>query len=562
MGYPCIPKGFLTCVLNLIFMRILSLFSLLILGLSACQSNQQADLLVYNAKVYTVDSSFTIATAFAIKDGLFVGVDSKENLKKAFDFRESLDAQGQIIYPGLIDAHCHFYGMGTTLQKADLTGTNSFDEVVDKMIAFQEKNTFPYLTGRGWDQEDWEVKEYPNNKKISELWPDIPVVVRRIDGHAALANDYALSLAGFTADTKIEGGSLLHVKGKLTGILIDNAVDTILHKVIPKPDLGFNIKSLKDAEKITLSYGLTTMSDAGLDVEIIDLIDSLQSLGELQSRIYAMVSARPENINTIEKRGAWFKDKLQVNSFKFYLDGSLGSRGACLLHAYDDKPEWSGFLLNSEADFRATAKRLAAMDFQLNTHCIGDSANRIATEVYTENTQGTDLRWRIEHAQVVNEADFEAFKNPNILPSVQPTHATSDMYWAEKRLGPERIKGAYAYKRLLEANGSIALGTDFPVEQVSPFLTFYAAVGRQDLDGFPENGFEMDNALSREEALRGMTIWAAYANKQEHLVGSIEIGKKADFILTDTDWMEAPLPDIPNTKVKEVYIGGEQVFEK
>ncbi len=529
---------------------------------SACTLKQEADMIVHHARVYTVDEAFSTAEAIAVKDGKFVGIGTNEEVLEDFEAPIVLDAEGEFLYPGLIDAHCHFYGLGTSLQQVDLMGTQSFEEVIARMQAYQKTNPFPYITGRGWDQEDWEVKEFPTNERLNELWPDIPVVIGRVDGHAALANDKALELAEVNSNTVISGGKLLSKNGKLTGLLIDNAVDKVMGKAIPQADEAYNIKALTDAERMTLSYGLTTLSDAGLSLQTIDLIDSLQSIGMIQSRIYAMVSASRDHIGKLEKRGAWYKDKLQVNSVKFYLDGALGSRGACLLHPYHDQPEWSGFLLNTVEDFEKTAAKLSEMGFQLNTHCIGDSANRIATRIYEKYTRGTDLRWRIEHAQVINEADFEAFSNPNILPSVQPTHATSDMYWAEKRLGPERIKGAYAYKRLLDINGTLALGTDFPVEKVSPFLTFYAAVGRQDLEGYPEGGFEAENALSREETLRGMTIWAAYANMQENEVGSIEVGKKADFILSHTDLMHAPLSQIPDTQVNSVFIGGRHVFER
>ncbi len=330
----------------------------------------------------------------------------------------------------------------------------------------------------------------------------------------------------------------------------------MIDAIIPEPTLKAKVQALKDAEKICLSYGLTTVNDAGLDRSTIELIDSLQRTGELSIRIYAMVSSTPENVGYYLARPPVKTERLNVRSIKVYGDGALGSRGAALKEPYTDKKGHHGAMVTSTAEIADLAKRIKAAGFQMNTHAIGDSANAFVLKTYNEVLKGTsDKRWKIEHAQVIDAHDFDFFEN-GIIPSIQPTHATSDMYWAEDRLGNARIQGAYAYKKLLNKAGLVALGTDFPVEQVSPFLTFYAAVARQDLKGYPEQGFQTKDALTREEALKGMTIWAAFSNFEEQEKGSIEVGKYADFTIFNKDLMTIPVNEIPTVRAEETYIGG------
>ena len=411
--------------------------------------------------------------------------------------------------------------------------------------------------GRGWDQNDWEVKEFPTKEKLDELFPDTPVALRRIDGHALLVNQKALDLAGITVDTETEGGEIVKKNGKLTGVLVDNPMG-LIDPIVPPLTKEQQIQALKDAERISLGYGLTTVNDAGLDREIIELIDSLQQAGEISIRLYAMVSNYPENLDYFLDKGIIKTDGLNVRSVKVYGDGALGSRGAALREPYSDKPGHFGAMVTPVDQIEALAQRIAATDYQMNTHAIGDSANIVVLRAYEKALEGkTDRRWKVEHAQVISQSDFDYFEN-GIIPSVQPTHATSDMYWAEDRLGPERVKGAYAFKDLLDKAGLVALGTDFPVEQVNPFLTFYAAVARQDVEQYPEGGFQMENALSREETLKGMTIWAAYSNFEEDEKGSIEPGKFADFVILSDDIMTIPSEEIPNVTAEHVFLGGVQ----
>jgi len=533
------------------------IYLLIAIVISSCVTKEQTDLIVTNANIYTVDSEFSMAESFAITNGKIVAVGTSKEINSQFDSNQSFDAEGKTIIPGLIDAHCHFYGLGLSMQKVDLRGTKSFNEVIDRIKKFQKEKNADFILGRGWDQNDWEIKEYPTKNKLDKLFPKIPVAVRRIDGHALLVNQAALDLANIDEETEITGGEIVKKNGKITGVLVDNAMG-LVNKIIPNESKKEAIQALKDAEKYCFDRGLTTVDDAGLNKETIDLIDSLQQIGELKMRIYAMVSASKDNLDFYLKNGIIKSDRLNVRSFKVYADGALGSRGAVLKRPYSDRDGHYGAMVTPLDTLKKIAKRIANSDFQMNTHAIGDSANTFILKTYANVLKSqTNRRWRIEHAQIIAPEDFDYFTE--IIPSIQPTHATSDMYWAIDRLGAERIKGAYAYKKLLEINGKIALGTDFPVEKVNPMLTFYAAVARKDLNGYPEGGFEMKNGLTREETLKGMTKWAAYSNFEENEKGSIEQGMFADFVVLDQDIMTISLDEIPNIKVLETYVNGEIV---
>ncbi|WP_282081112.1 amidohydrolase [Aquimarina algiphila] len=541
-------------------MKKFPLLFIIALSVVSCQQHKEkVDLLVLNANVYTVDDAYPKAEAFVIKDGKFLDVGSNDELLNGYDAGDTLDAKGKTIVPGLIDAHCHFYGLGLQQQKVDLVGTKSYKEVLDRIVGFQKEKNVPFITGRGWDQNDWEVKEFPTKEKLDSLFPDTPVAITRVDGHAMIVNQKALDLAKITINTKIEGGEIVQKEGKLTGVLIDNPMG-LIRSVIPQPTIKEQIQALKDAETINFSYGLTTVDDAGLSPEVIALIDSLQKNDELKIRMYTMVSNVPEYVDYYLEKGVYKTDKLNVSSFKVYADGALGSRGATLKEPYSDKENHHGAMVIGNADFKTLAKRLAGSPFQMNTHAIGDSANAVVMKTYYEVLQNkSDRRWRVEHAQVVAPEEFDIL-NDNLVMSVQPTHATSDMYWADERLGEDRIKGAYAYKKLLEKTGKVALGTDYPVEHVSPFYTFYAAVARKDLKQYPEGGFQKENALTREETLKGMTIWAAYSNFEELEKGSITVGKFADFVILEDNIMEVEEDQIPKIKVKTTYLAGEKVY--
>jgi hypothetical protein len=528
--------------------------------ISSCTNTESIDLLIYNANVYTVDSSFSKTEAVAVKDGKIVETGTSADLRKKYKAKDEIDAKGKFLYPGLIDAHAHFLSYGQYLNTAILINTDSWDGVVEKVKEFAKDNKQPWIIGNGWDQNDWKEKSFPNNQKLNELFPNTPVVLTRVDGHAAIANDKALELAGVKAGDKLDGGEVEVINGKLTGILIDNATSLVYSKIPPQTTAQLK-EALLDAEKNCFAVGLTTIDDCGLDYTVAQLIDSLHKSGELKMRLFVMLSDEKRNYDFLFANGKIKTDRLNVRSFKVFSDGALGSRGACLLQPYSDKPGWNGFLLSSIAHFDSVANIIHEHGFQMCTHAIGDSANRVMLNTYSKYLDGkNDLRWRIEHAQIVNENDFHLFGDNSVIPSVQPTHATSDMYWAGDRLGKDRLKNAYAYKKLLNENGWIPLGTDFPVEDISPMKTFLAATARQDAKGYPEGGFQPENALTREEALRGMTIWAAKANFEEHEKGSLEKGKFADFVLLDTDLMTVPSGDILKTKVLMTYVNGEKVY--
>jgi len=529
-------------------------FILVTLFLFSCSKQARIDLYV-NGNFYTANDQLPTASAVAVSEGKILGVGDEGTLKSQFDIDNTIDLEGQTVVPGLIDAHCHFLNFGFQEQQVDLVGTSSFEEVVQRIIVFQEKHKMDYIMGRGWDQNDWVDQKFPQKTILDKLFPDTPIALSRIDGHALLCNQAALDLGGVTKDSHMEGGTVVLDQGMPTGVLIDNAERLVMNHW-PKPTRQERINALLAAEAACVALGLTTVDDAGLDREDIELIDSLQRAGDLKIRVYAMASATPDNLNYYLNRSIVKTDRLHMRSFKYYLDGALGSRGALLRAPYSDAPHTHGLPVNSIEHFKATAKRIAASDYQMNTHAIGDSANHVVLNTYRALLNGQhDRRWRIEHAQVLSLEDFSSFDN--IMPSVQPTHATSDMYWAEERLGSDRMQGAYALNSLLEVNGRIALGTDFPVEGVSPFLTFYAATSRQDLDGYPAGKFKAEEALSRKDALFGMTIWAAYANFEADEKGSLEVGKMADFIVLDQDIMTIPLDRISKTNVLQTYISGE-----
>lgn len=539
------------------------LFNLLLVAifLSSCQQPKEPiDLLVINAKIYTVNPQQPHAESIAVKDGKILALGTTAELQKKYEATQQIDAEGNALYPGFIDAHAHFYNLGVQQQQAELTDTKSIEEILSILQKFNEENKPAFLTGRGWDQNDWEVKEFPTKEMLDAVFPDTPVALTRIDGHALWVNSKAIEMAGITRTTKVDGGEVVLKDGEPSGILVDAPMQ-LVRNVIPPLNRQQQINALLDAQQISFANGLTTISDAGLNRNQIELIDSLQQAGLLKMRLYAMVSNNPDELDYFLNKGIIKTDRLNVRSVKVYADGALGSRGACLHEPYSDQPGHYGAMITTKEALIELAAQIAQSEYQMNTHAIGDSANTAALKAYKTALEGKpNRRWRVEHAQVVRPQDFEYFSE-NIIPSVQPTHATSDMYWAKDRLGQERIKGAYAFKTLLQQSGMVALGTDFPVEKVSPFLTFYAATTRQDTQLFPEGGFLQQERLTREETLKGMTLWAAYSNFEENEKGSLELGKWADFIILDKDIMQVDFPEIPQTQVIYTVVGGEVVYQ-
>jgi len=538
-------------------MRKKLLFLLLIL-LTSC--SEKVDLIVHNATIYSVDSYQTKYSSLAVKDGKFKYVGGDEILSN-FSSQNIINAQGLPIYPGFIDSHAHFYDLGYYLNQVDLKNTQSLEEVIDRVVEFDVENNPNFILGRGWDQNDWNNKTFPTNTQLNEMFPDKPVVLRRIDGHAYLVNDSALKLAGINNLTKVEGGEIVKIGNRLTGVLIDNSM-RLVDNIIPEPSREESIQALLSAQDLALKYGLTTISDAGLTKEQIYLIDELQKDGALKIKIYAMIENDPSSLEHFLEIGPYKTDRLNVRSVKVYVDGALGSRGALLIDDYSDRKGFNGIIRTPIDSVNKLALRLSGTKFQMNTHAIGDKANRIVLNAYRDALfDFRDPRWRIEHAQVIAKEDIELF-NLKIIPSVQPTHATSDMYWLNDRIGQNRSKYAYAYQELLNKSKYIAFGTDFPVEDISPIMTFYSAVYRKDIEGYPESGFQMENSINRFDALSAMTSWGAYANFEEDEKGTIEVGKDADFIILDNDLLTSAEYRIPLTNTVATFINGELVFNR
>ncbi|MFM1755976.1 MAG: hypothetical protein RL621_900 [Bacteroidota bacterium] len=540
-------------------MRILiALFALV--SLSSC-IQQRVDMIVHHAQIYTVDNQFSTAEAMAVQDGKIVAVGTNDAILKEYTSDSVVNAAGAVVYPGFIDAHAHFVGYGQSLFAVDLMFVNSWEEVINRVKDFAAKHPgTSWIRGRGWDQNRFPGKQFPTNEQLNALFPDRPVILERVDGHASIANNAALAIAGIKAGQTMEGGSFVVANGQLTGLLIDNAVGMV-EKFAPAVTKEDYKNWLTAAQANCFATGLTTITDCGLHPTAVSMIDTLQQNNDLKMRLYVMLSDHPDSYaSSYFTKGGYTTDRLKVKGIKVYGDGALGSRGACLLQHYADQKGWGGFLLSSKAHFDSIAAKLINTDFQMCTHAIGDSANRTILNVYAKYLKGkNDKRWRIEHAQIVHPDDFQYFGKYSIIPSVQPTHGTSDMYWAGDRLGAERMKGAYAYKQLLEQNNWLPLGTDFPVEEINPFKTFLAAVMRKDAKGYPAEGFQMENALTREQTIRGMTIWAAKANRMEKEIGSLEVGKKADFIMLDKDLMKVSADSILKVKVIKTFINGERV---
>ncbi|MBP6312810.1 MAG: amidohydrolase [Flavobacteriales bacterium] len=535
-----------------------TILTISVLLFTGCYHSQDADLVVHNAVIHSMDGNNTVHQAMAIRNGRIVELGPERQILNRYAAKEKLDAAGQAIYPGFIDGHCHFFGYGLNKQKIDLQGTKSWEEVLERAVAFAKAHPEnAWIIGRGWDQNDWDRKEYPDNGKLNELFGDRPVLLQRIDGHAAVVNQVAMDRVNMDPNTSIEGGLMLKRDGRPTGVLVDNAV-SVFQKIFDEADGTTKRTALLDAQKDCFNVGLTMVCDAGLDVGTIELIRTMQKEGVLKMRVYAMIADAPENLAHFEKSGPINDDRLIVRSVKVYADGALGSRGALLKQPYTDHPESHGLQLASREHFEEIARWCLKYGYQMNTHCIGDSANALLLDVYSEVLGGqNDLRWRIEHAQVVSPEDRPKFEKFSIIPSVQPTHAISDGPWAEERLGPDRITNAYAYEDLRRTLGILALGTDFPVEGIDPLETFRAAVLRTNKDGEPVGGYQPKNSLSATDALLGMTLWNAIATFSEKDLGSLEAGKFADFIVLDRDLLNTNEEGARRAKAKATYVNGE-----
>ena len=532
---------------------------LLTIFLVSC-NNYNADFIIHNAKIYTVNENFDVASAVVVKEGKIIAV-GQEDLVGQFNAPAVLDLKGLPVYPGFIDAHCHFYQLGMTQEQVDLRGSKSLEELVTRIKEHQAEVNDDVILGRGWDQNLWEEKVFPTKEVLDKAFPGKLVILERVDGHAAYVSSAVLEKANISAETKVEGGEVILVDGVPSGVLIDKASD-LAYAILPEPSTDKKIRGLKKAEELSFKYGLTTVDDAGLNRDVLELIDSLHKTEDLKIRVYGMISNNEENLAYYLDKGITQTDKLTIRSVKVYADGALGSRGAALKKPYSDAKNSTGLFLTTPEEIERLAYLLAEKGFQMNTHAIGDAANQVVLDAYEKALAiSPDPRWRVEHAQVVEKQDLEKF-GPKVIPSVQPTHATSDMEWADERLGEERVQTAYTFKELLDWSGKIALGTDFPVEKVNPLYTFYSAVARRDSEGKPLGGYQMENALTRSEALKGMTLWAAHANFEEQQKGSIEVGKVADLVLLTEDIMTINESAILSAEVLATIVDGDIVYQR
>jgi len=529
--------------------------------ITSCTNHKiTADIIVENAVIYTADSVFNIQSAMAISDGKILDISDNTTIHQKYTSDSILDAGGKSIYPGFIDAHCHFYGYALQSRYIDVSGAHSFVDLLSVVKQHADTMLTGWIAAKGWDQNRWAIKQFPDNKELNRLFPDRPVILVRIDGHAVLVNEAAIQLSGITPDSISEKKEAPMVNGKFSGIFMEAMADKF-RNLVPEPS-GSELFTLVDqAATNCYGVGLTMVADAGLDARVINYLDSLQSEDKLQMAIYAMLNPTEENFEKYLRKGIVRKPSLIIRALKIYADGALGSRGACMIEPYSDAPGEYGILTITPDDLGRYCVMAYDNGYQVCTHAIGDSAVRTVLNVYSNYLlPGNNLRWRIEHAQVVNPADFKLFGEFSIVPSVQATHATSDMKWAAQRLGYQRVRYAYAYKTLMNQNGWIPNGTDFPIENISPILTFYAAVARKDIHGHPSSGFQKENALTRQEALRSITLWAARSCFEEDRRGSLEKGKNADFVITDRDIMNIPESEIPSVQVLRTVINGKSVF--
>ncbi len=522
-------------------MRKMLLLTGLVLLFSACYKGKNADLVVHNANIHTMVEGEQVQQAMAIKDGKIIEVGPERQILNKYSAEEVLDAGGKDIYPGFTDAHGHMLSYAQQLLSVDLVGTKSMDELLVRVEKYQQRNKRKFIIGRGWDQSLWGDTSFPTNDRLNQLFPEIPVCLIRIDGHAMLVNDALLNKVQYTTATKIDGGYLGQKDGKLTGFLVDNAMEKINHIIPPFSSKEMSEKILEIQQEL-FQYGITGVHEAGIQYNDIAFFKKLIDKGEFQLNLYAMLMPTKENIAFAEKNGIYTHKNLSIRSFKVIGDGALGSRGALLKKSYSDKHDHFGLLTTPLDQMQRVAAICELNGYQMNTHAIGDSTNKIVLDLYKRAFESNpDHRWRIEHAQIVDPKDLALFGQYGIFPSVQPTHAVSDQRWAIQRLGKDRMKGAYAYKSLLNSFGMLAIGTDFPIELTDPFLTIHAAVQRKNADNVPSEGFLVHEAISLQDCLKGMTIWSAFAAFQENQLGTLEKGKDATFAIFENKVESAPV---------------------
>jgi hypothetical protein len=502
--------------------------------------------------------------AVAVANGAVTDVAPADEIRKKYPGARVIDVTGTTLLPGLTDAHAHLYGLGLSLDTVDLVGAASYDEVIRRVRERADRaQPGEWILGRGWDQNRWPGKQFPAAGPLDAAVPDHPVWLRRVDGHAGLANGAAMRAAGVNASTPDpDGGRIIRdASGNPTGVFVDTA-QALIDRAVPPPPPGLRKARIRAAAEYIAQFGLTEVHDAGAEEETIRIVRQLIDEEDFPIRVYTMIADNAHALDEWFARGKLidYGGRLTVRSVKLYADGALGSRGAALLAPYNDDPGNSGLLVSKPEHLADVTRRARAAGFQVNTHAIGDRGVRNAIDAYEAAGVTPQDRFRIEHFQVVAPSDFPRVARDGIIASMQPTHATSDMYWAEDRVGPERIKGAYAWRTVLNAGGRLALGSDFPVEAVNPFFGIYAAVTRQDQKGWPAGGWYPDQKLTLAEAIRGFTLDAAYAAFEEKSRGTIEPGKLADFTVVEGNLYSMPPSELFKAKVRYTVVGGHIVY--
>ncbi len=539
-------------------MRKIIYFFFITLLFSSCFKGKNADLIIFNAKIHTMDAGDKVVQAMAIKDGKILEVGPDRQIMNKYAASESIDGEGKDIYPGFTDAHGHILSLVNQRLSANLVGSSSFNEVLVRLEKYAAKHKGEFVIGKGWDQSLWGEKELPTNQKLNELFPNKAVAIYRVDGHAVVVNDFFLRKAGITSETKVPGGIVVVQDGKCTGLLIDNAMDHI-GKLVPDFTDNQKMEAIVEIQEELFQYGVTGVHEAGINFKDIALFKKMIDDDAFHLELYAMLMPTKDNFKFVEKNGIYKHKNLSIRSFKVFADGALGSRGACLKHAYSDMPNHFGMLTTTREEIDRIAEFCHQHKYQMNTHAIGDSTNKIIIDVLIKEAEvNPGHRWRIEHAQVLDLSDIARIKESGAIPSVQPTHAVSDMRWVEERLGAVRMEGAYAYQSLINECGMIALGTDFPIEHFNPFLTIHAAVQRKNGEDIPGGGYEFSEAISFADCIKGMTSWASLASFDEGRLGSLEAGKDATFALFEIPVRSKEV--FQENFAKMTFIKGKKVY--
>jgi predicted amidohydrolase YtcJ len=528
-----------------------------------------AELIVTAETIHTVEPALTGVRAFAVRNGRFAYVGSRDGaLALRGPKTEIVNLREATVLPGLIDAHIHLTSVGEALHEVDLFHVTSFDEIVRRTVAFAKTLPDVWIIGEGWDQNLWLGKAFPTHDALSAAIPDRPVLLDRVDGHAIVVNAKAMELAGVTKSTPDPAGGriLRDAEGNPTGVFIDNAAD-LIYRIVPEPTHDQLVRWTRAAVAEANRFGVTAIGEANSSAAAIAAYEDVARAGDLRLRIHAMLSDEPDLIEAYLAKGPTsgsFDGRLSIRAIKMFADGALGSRGAALLQPYADDPGNLGLLRITQTHVTDVTTRALARGYQICVHAIGDRGNRLVLDAYEaalKTVPPGDYRLRVEHAQVLSPEDIPRFKSLGIIPSMQTTHQISDMGWAEARLGPMRVKGAYAWRSLIDTGVIIANGTDAPVEAVNSLRTFHAAISRQNEANQPPGGWYPDQKMTRDEALKSMTIWAAHANFSEHAIGSIAPGKYADFVVMDRDWMRAAPESIMQTRILATYSGGYKVYD-